>query len=267
MDIKEYFAESKAATLFSEKKPRLELEAYKKYSLADIVLNRLRNDIIHGKYKPEEHLIVRRLSEDLDVSHTPINEALNRLVTEGYVEYIPRRGMQVRNMSVEDFLENLEVRLILEEACAGQIVREAKNNPDFLKELWCFIELFEMSRNTDISDDYNRWVSAEIAFHGYYLDACRNEKLLSVFKGLKVFEHVFYIYYLNKKPLTEERYINVINEHKNIVRAIETFDPDEVKKAIRDHVIEMFKDHKTENNIDKTRFCTIDLDTLDSTLS
>jgi DNA-binding GntR family transcriptional regulator len=59
------------------------------YSLRGRVYNFLRENILNGKYKPGENLIEMRLAEELNVSRTPIREAIRQLELEGLVESIP----------------------------------------------------------------------------------------------------------------------------------------------------------------------------------
>ena len=65
-------------------------------SLVDVVADKIRQNIYTGKYEAGKKLIVRELSEEFGVSHTPVKDALNRLISEGYVEALPRRSMVVR---------------------------------------------------------------------------------------------------------------------------------------------------------------------------
>ena len=58
-------------------------------SLVDVVADKIRQNIYTGKYEAGKKLIVRELSEEFGVSHTPVKDALNRLISEGYVEALP----------------------------------------------------------------------------------------------------------------------------------------------------------------------------------
>ena len=75
-----------------ESEGRLNLEQYVSVSLVDVVTEKIRSNIYSGKYLPGQRLVVREISEELGVSHTPVKDALNRLVSEGYVVALPRRS-------------------------------------------------------------------------------------------------------------------------------------------------------------------------------
>jgi len=74
----------------------LKLAAESRLSLRDHVRRQLRIAIVSGRFKEGEKLNERALAEELDVSTTPLKEALRQLEVEGLVEVQPRRGLVVR---------------------------------------------------------------------------------------------------------------------------------------------------------------------------
>ena len=70
--------------------------------IVDQLYSDIKDRIIRGQLKPDEKLGVRALSEYYGVSDTPIKQALNRLVTERFVDALPRRGMRVRCIAKKD---------------------------------------------------------------------------------------------------------------------------------------------------------------------
>ena len=113
----------------------MDLESFKSLSLLDMVYLRIKEDILSGRYAAGERMVVSRLSEQLGVSHTPINEALNRLVMEGYVEFIPRKGMKVRELDMTEIAETYEIRKMVELYSADKVIARAKADPAFLPEI------------------------------------------------------------------------------------------------------------------------------------
>lgn len=74
----------------------------------------LRKAILQGEYAPGERLILSDLTARLDVSPTPLREALWRLAAEGLVELTPQRGARVAPVSTEDLRDLYETRQLLE---------------------------------------------------------------------------------------------------------------------------------------------------------
>src|SRR5215218_4696849 len=89
-------------------------------SLSERAYCRLRDMILMGQLAPNTSLQERRLAEALNISRTPIREALSRLESEGLV---------VRQWTVQEYIEILNVRRLLEMeaaglAAAGRVTRE-----------------------------------------------------------------------------------------------------------------------------------------------
>ena len=86
----------------------------------DEVYSRLRSAIIAGHFAPGERFVERALTERLQVSRTPIREAIKRLEQEGLVVCYPHRGCFVRNPSYDEAREAYEMRRVAE-GVAGEL--------------------------------------------------------------------------------------------------------------------------------------------------
>lgn len=84
-------------------------------SLSDAVAERLRTAIAEGVYAPGDHLVERRLARQFGVSHIPLREALARLVEEGLVIRLPRRGARVASLTPRTLEEVSSLRVVLEQ--------------------------------------------------------------------------------------------------------------------------------------------------------
>ena len=73
-----------------------------KHSLTGIVFNRLREDILSGKYNDNDELKEMTIAKELNVSRTPVREAIRQLEFEGLVESIPNKATYVRGISIKD---------------------------------------------------------------------------------------------------------------------------------------------------------------------
>lgn len=89
---------------------RLALQAYEK--ILDLIMS--------GALKPGALIQERKLAEHLAMSRTPLRDALLMLEGEGLLVRQPGRGLQVKLLALEDFMENLHIRRLLEpEAARG----------------------------------------------------------------------------------------------------------------------------------------------------
>src|SRR5438874_669156 len=75
---------------------------------------RLREMILNGSIVRGEQIDERRLAAELDVSRTPLREAIGQLVTEGIIEYRPYKGTSVRTFTAKQVNDLYQVRKALE---------------------------------------------------------------------------------------------------------------------------------------------------------
>ena len=114
-----------------------------KLNLSDQIANRLRDMIIQNELAPGDRIREREICKVLDVSRTPLREALHKLATEGLIELIPNRGGQIVRAAgtsakilakegnyVTLRLPSKEIRLIRKECFAT--IGEISNNDAFL---------------------------------------------------------------------------------------------------------------------------------------
>lgn len=97
-------------------------------TLRDVVLDRIRDAIIEGVFKPGDRLVERVLCEQLGVSRTVVRETLRYLDAEGLVEHIANRGPVVARMTWEDARQIYDIRRKLETdaamCCAANMTPE-----------------------------------------------------------------------------------------------------------------------------------------------
>ena len=215
----------------------MDIKKYQSISLLGIVYSQIKDDILRGKYKPGERLIVSKISQDLEVSHTPINESLNRLVTEGYVEFVPRKGMKVREIGIEEIKETYEIRRMFELYCADYTIEKAKKNAAFIDEIKLYADAMGQGGYQSACDDQlNTFFENETQFHLKQVSACENKKLINMYESLKANTMFYNKIICDHMLLTETRYNNSIKEHSNIVKAIEMYDVELLKEHLSTHI-------------------------------
>lgn len=214
-----------------------EITRFVNTSLVDLVADQIRASIYSGKYLPGQKLIVREISEELGVSHTPVKDALNRLISEGYVEAPPRKSMQVKQFTSLDFLENLEIRLVCEIYVVDPIIENAKKNKSAVKDLRKIWKLMADAVSCE-PVNYEAWVSNETKFHHTYIQLCDNRNLTEIYRNLDTNKQSFFAY-LNhySAPYTKEAFQQDIQEHQEILEAIAAFDKPRYIEAVTSHVL------------------------------
>ncbi len=89
-----------------------------KYSLRGRVFQKLREDILSGKYKEHEELKEVAIGEELGVSRTPVREAFRQLELEGLIKIVPNKGAYVTGITAKDVKDIYMIRSLLEGLCA-----------------------------------------------------------------------------------------------------------------------------------------------------
>lgn len=214
----------------------MDIEKYRNLSLLDLVYTNIKDSILSGKYAPGQRLVVSELSKELGVSHTPINESLNRLVAEGYVEFMPRRGMKVKELELEEILEVMEVRNMFEMYCAPKIIGKAESEPAYLETLEEYVGLMCNAGYETVNKDYKAFFDIETKFHLALVEASNNKKLVQMYSNLKANSFFYYKIVCGNMIFTPERYKSACDEHREIVEAVKFGDPDSLIKAINKHM-------------------------------
>lgn len=207
---------------------RAELPA--RSALTDRVYELLRTRIIDLVLEPGARLNADRLAADMDVSPTPVREALNRLAAEGLVTAAPYRGFRVAPLlSRSDLVQLLRARQVIE--CAA--VEQAADFRDqlVLQELSALVtRMDELTRATPL--DVKAFNSADAAFHRHAISASGNRFLLQASEALHV--HVQLARHYQGRSTAEAERAN--EEHRRLVAAIADGDGERACLAAREHI-------------------------------
>ncbi len=106
--------------------------------LAGEVYGRLRADIFDFRLLPGDRFSETEIADRLQVSRTPVREALFRLQRDGYVDVLYRSGWQVRPFDMHHFENLYDVRIVLETAALEKLVRLSLTaRLQDLRDIWC----------------------------------------------------------------------------------------------------------------------------------
>lgn len=92
--------------------------------LSDEVASYLRQSIMAGEYAPGASVRAEAVGEALDVSATPVREALHALKAEGFLELVPRKGFTVRPLVADDIRDIFEAHALIAGELAARAARE-----------------------------------------------------------------------------------------------------------------------------------------------
>jgi DNA-binding GntR family transcriptional regulator len=122
---------------------------------------KLKTDILSGELAPGFQAPEPEIAARLEMSRTPVREALIRLEAEGLVSLIPRRGAKVLSIQLQDLIEVMEILAALE-GLAASILARLENKADGLAELECASTAALLARE---QNDLNGWIDQDDCFH------------------------------------------------------------------------------------------------------
>ncbi|MDF2763180.1 MAG: GntR family transcriptional regulator [Rhodospirillales bacterium] len=178
----------------------------------------------------EIRLDERQLSRDLGVSRTPIREAMSLLEQEGFVKTLPRRGVFVVRKTKREIVEMILVWAALESMAARLVSLNATE-----QEIASLRHLFDGFRNGEQTDHLEEYSEANIAFHSAIIRLSKCQLIADLTKNL--FIHMRAI---RKVTISEDnRAQRSIQDHMEIVEALEARDVDRAERLVRQHSLDL----------------------------
>lgn len=147
---------------------------------ADQIADHIRDAIFNGKYLPGDRLIETEICSWLDVSRTPVREALHKLNAEGLAEFRPNKGVIVPQIDNHDIDEIYELRVLIELYCVRKFIMIATEQ--HFKEMENIID--QMKNSISINDIPN-YFALSLEFHAYYISHCQNGRMYSFFNSIR----------------------------------------------------------------------------------
>lgn len=186
-----------------------------------------RHKLITLRYKPGECLNTAQVMDDLEMGRTPINQAIHRLANEGLLQIIPRKGVMIAPLSIDDALELIEVRLVNETLCVELASQKVSDTHIYqLQDL-----------NQQISracEDRNRekMMLLDREFHQVLADIAGNRRLSDILSVIHAQAQRFWATTLSNVEHMDE----VISEHNEIIEALKSGDTRRAAEAARVHI-------------------------------
>lgn len=191
------------------------------------VFTHLKNAIVTGEYKAGERLVERELAEKLKISRTPIREALLRLESIGFVETVPRKGVVVAEITVEEILEVFTILSSLEVLSVKLAAQKmgGKTKDEFEKMITNVNKVLSGEEKCDIKQFH-------LDIHETLFKAAKSSKLYEILMGLvdniRAFAHLGY-----EMP---GRQRTAMEEHRDILIAVYNQEVDKAMELTRIHI-------------------------------
>ncbi|MEN6440070.1 MAG: GntR family transcriptional regulator [Syntrophobacter sp.] len=201
---------------------RLSEKAYE--AIKEYILTSELRDMPPGSRVDEKVLL-----SQLNMSRTPVREAMNRLVAEGFLQVVPYKGIFIAKKSREEIHSILMVRATLE----GMAARLA--TPNFLtRDFTKMRKIFQPFVNSSLIEQRYEFSNANIQFHEFILERSRCGTLIDMSRSL--FDHIKLIRFRTSAFLP--RIQSALAQHLELVDIFEKRDPELAERLMRAHIEE-----------------------------
>lgn len=200
-------------------------------SLAMALRTEIEKMILQGSMRMGERLNENYFAEKFQVSRGPVREAFRGLVEAGLVEFIPNRGVFVRQVSLDQAVAAYEVRAALFSA-AGRLAATRRRKEEIVRFRGLVHDMDEAIERRD-SDLYYR---LNLELHSAVMEAARNERLAATYQGLIKELHLFRAKNLGLADHEDNARLSNI-EHGAMVEAIASGDEMRSYEAHYAHVM------------------------------
>ena len=221
-------------------------EVNQKRPLKEDIFDALVEKIISGIYKPGDWLRQEDIASQLDVSMTPVREALDLLAAAGLAERVPYRGVRVPEPSVVEIAESYAMRLMMEKVVsrAAAINREQAHVDELMRivhQAEKLTHLDDMSNSRELSGN----------FHFTVVEAAKNSMLSRVYKTVvNTFpDWMLYQAMFEHPEALEQSIKEEYEEHLAIAKAIEAQDTDLAEQCATEHILDIGRQIVTYLNV------------------
>jgi DNA-binding GntR family transcriptional regulator len=195
--------------------------------LVDEVADELRERIYSGSYALGAKLRQEELAEDLQVSRTPLREALRVLESEGLLHSEPGRGVRVVPADVKKFLSAYQLREVID----GLAARLAAGSPDAAGQA-ALAEMIERQRAALDPWTPPEYTRENVAFHTAVMDLAANDYVAAQAPIVRMTSQVF----TPVAILEAAHAARAVEQHTGIAAAIVARDPEEAERLARAHI-------------------------------
>lgn len=214
-------------------------------TITNAAYERIKSDILSGKYKPGEHLREKDLCDDLQVSRTPVRDALVRLGQEGLVVLKPHKGVFVRKFTKKNIQDYYQTRAILEGLGAKLAAKHVTESSK--EQLLSIIEKMKetLYKSDQVTEGNEAIIKLNNSFHDYVFEIANNEVLDQMRKTL-----AYPIALIRSTSwISKSRRLESLQEHENIVNAIVLEDDEKARTLAEVHIYNAWR--SAESNWEK----------------
>lgn len=196
-------------------------------SLRDQAYAAIKHRILTCVFQPGDYVTGGQLAEVTGFGRTPVHQAIDRLQTDGLVEVIPRKGIVVRPVTLDDMIHLVPVRLANESLCARLAAERAG-----AADVAAMSDVLERAKQATAKGNTEQLVLLDRDFHACLARASRNPVLEDLLG--KLHERSLRYWFISLTAQSQRRAVQ--REHADILEAVRRRDADAAETAARTHL-------------------------------
>jgi DNA-binding GntR family transcriptional regulator len=203
----------------------------KTHNLTDIAYDAIKHMIIYNEVEAGEFLSENALAKSLNMSRTPVREALKILASESLVEIHNGVGIFVRNITSREIHELFEVRTALECVAVVTFMNNVKDEEILeIEANWLNVRQ-RLEKGENVKYEYIAEIDHN--FHTLILSRSNNSILFSIMDGIRQRIQRIQALSISRYPY----HIDSIDQHLNIIKAIKAKDSKEAQRLLTEHIL------------------------------
>lgn len=192
----------------------------------------IKDMIVKGELEPRKVYSERQFSTQLQISRTPIREALHCLSQDGYVDILPKRGFMTHSLTENEIISIFQMRTAIECFCLTQyaLQPESENTQQLLSKLEDCIQNQRKCLNPTI--DYVGYVNLDCEFHSLIISQLENPWFTEIFE-----KYLYHFRTITRQTLTKkERLQTSLLEHETICQLICEGETGQISEWLNKHI-------------------------------
>lgn len=193
-------------------------------SLREQVYEYLRDEINNRKLLPGATININEISQQLGISKTPLRDAIIQLEIEGFVTILPRRGVKVKKLSLQEVKDSYQIVGALEGSIIIDVFERIGESRISRMEKLTAKQIKALERK-----EYDSYYKLNLAFHNVFLDLSENKSLKNIVTPYKQ-----RLYDFPRRWYIKEWELNNCKEHDQFIELIKKKDRIGAAAIIRD---------------------------------
>lgn len=203
-----------------------------KVTLRSQIKEYIYNQIKTGTYKPGDRIGETKLAKELNVSQSPVREAMLELSAMGLLEERPYSGTFVRKLSSEDIEDIYNIRAMIEEYAAKKATELMTK-----EDLRDFLPVLQGLKTAAMNNDVKTYGDYDIKFHEIIVEGAKSKALKRTWYTLHMGEWTSYTLLATNRPLSD-----LFEEHKMIYKHIVNRSAESAGAAVFLHIKKFSED-------------------------